>query len=63
MKTNERCWTIFIWLGLFIGSAIGSYVPEMWGESIFSISSILCGMVGAVVGLCWGFKMSDWMDM
>jgi dipeptide/tripeptide permease len=51
----------FIWIGVFIGSTIGSLIPGLWGDGVFSYSSVLLRGVGALVGL-WigliGFKMS-----
>lgn len=43
----------FIFLGMFIGSTVGSYVPALWGGSAFSGASILLGTAGAILGL-WG---------
>jgi len=48
----------FIWIGLFLGSAIGGYVPVLWGGSIFSFSSILLSAVGAIFGIILGLKVS-----
>ena len=60
---DEKISAIFIWLGLFIGSAIGSYIPCLWGESIFSLSSLIGGIIGSVVGIWIGFKLSQWLDL
>jgi uncharacterized membrane protein YeaQ/YmgE (transglycosylase-associated protein family) len=46
------------WLAIFIGSAIGGFIPELWGASVFSYSSVLLSGVGAFIGLWIGFKMS-----
>lgn len=48
----------FIWLGVLVGSTIGSLIPELWGGDTFSYSSVLLSGVGALVGLWIGFKMS-----
>lgn len=48
-----------IWLGFFIGSLVGSYVPALWGAGVFSFSSILCGAVGGLVGVWAGFKIGE----
>jgi dipeptide/tripeptide permease len=47
-----------IWIGVFIGSTIGSLIPGLWGDDMFSYSSVLLGGIGALVGLWIGFKMS-----
>lgn len=48
-----------IWIGLFVGSTVGSYVPGLWGAEIFSVSSVLCGMAGGIVGVWLGFRMGE----
>ncbi len=48
-----------IWIGLFIGSTVGSYIPEFWGAGIFSVSSVLGGMIGGIVGVWLGFRMGE----
>ena len=46
-----------IWLGLFVGSAIGSYIPKLWGDGLFSFASLVLGAVGAFVGIWFGYKI------
>ena len=48
-----------IWIGLFVGSTIGSYIPELWGAGLFSFSSIVGSAVGGVLGVWLGFKLGD----
>jgi len=40
----------------FLGSVTGSYIPALWGGSLFSMSSILFGGMGGFVGLWLGYK-------
>jgi hypothetical protein len=47
-----------ITLLMFVGGAIGGYVPLLWGAGYFSLTSILFNAVGAVVGIYVGFKLS-----
>jgi uncharacterized membrane protein YeaQ/YmgE (transglycosylase-associated protein family) len=47
-----------IWLGILIGSTIGSFIPELWGADMISYSSLLLSGVGAFAGLWVGYKMS-----
>lgn len=47
-----------IWLGMTIGTFIGGYLPVMWGGSTFSITSILLGAVGGVLGIIAGYKVT-----
>jgi len=61
-QDREMYWTIFIWIGLFVGSALGSYVPNLWGESLFSLSSICFATVGGLLGISVGYNFSRWMD-
>ena len=58
---NERCWTVFIWVGLILGSILGGYIPTLWGESLFSLYSILFSAIGSLVGIAIGFKFSTWL--
>jgi hypothetical protein len=49
-----------VYLGLFIGSTIGGSVPMLWGDGVFSMSSVLRGGAGGIVGIWLGFKLSQW---
>jgi hypothetical protein len=42
-------------LGLFVGG----YIPEVWGASSFSLSSILFGVLGGVAGVWPGVRLSE----
>jgi hypothetical protein len=48
-----------IWLGILIGSTIGGMIPSLWGDGIFSYSSVLLSGAGAFVGLWVGYKLSS----
>jgi hypothetical protein len=50
----------FIWVGMFVGSTIGAYIPELWGAGMFSFSSVLLTAIGGFVGIWAGFKVSRW---
>ncbi len=47
-----------VWIGMFVGSTIGSLVPNMWGASVFSLSSLLFGAAGGILGIYIAFKMT-----
>jgi hypothetical protein len=47
------------WLGMGVGSTIGSYLPVLWGGGLFSLSSVLFGVIGAIAGIWLGFKLSQ----
>lgn len=48
-----------IYLGMIVGSAIGSYVPVLWGDSLLSFSSIILTAVGGFLGIWFGLKISQ----
>lgn len=48
-----------VWIGMAIGSGVGSYVPMLWGADMFSFSSVILGAVGAILGIYLGFKLSQ----
>lgn len=43
------------------GSFAGSYIPLLWGDSAFSVSSILFSVVGSIFGVWAGFKVAEWL--
>ena len=47
-----------IWIGIFIGSTIGGFIPELWGDDMLSYSGVLLSGVGAFVGLWLGARAS-----
>ena len=48
-----------IGLCMMVFGTIGSFVPEVWGASSFSLSSVLFGGVGAVAGVFVGVRLSS----
>jgi hypothetical protein len=48
-----------IWIFMGVGSAVGSYLPLIWGSSAFSFSSIILGAVGGIAGIWLGFKLGS----
>lgn len=49
-----------IWLGMFVGSTAGSFVPTFWGADMLSMSSIIWSAVGGFLGVWLGFKLSHY---
>jgi len=47
----------WVWLGLFVGSTIGSFLPALWGESLLSVSGMIGSAVGGFVGIWAGYKL------
>ncbi|MFZ2621407.1 MAG: hypothetical protein WAX85_03335 [Minisyncoccia bacterium] len=45
-----------IWLGLFLGSTIGGFIPSLWDSSLFSMSGVLGSAIGGFLGIWFGFK-------
>lgn len=48
-----------IWIFMAIGSVVGGYIPTLWGEGMFSFSSIFLTAVGGIIGIYLGFKLSQ----
>ncbi len=48
-----------IWIGMTIGSAIGGYLPLLWGGSLFSFTSIILTAVGGIAGIWTGYRLSN----
>lgn len=48
-----------VWLGIFVGSTIGGFVPALWGASMFSMSGIIFSGIGAFVGIYLGWKLGE----
>ena len=49
----------FIWIGFFIGSTVGSLLPELWGAGLFSWSSLLFSTLGSIIGIYVGYKIGQ----
>lgn len=47
-----------IWFGMIVGSTIGGFVPMIWGDNYFSITSVIFTAVGGFSGIYLGFKLS-----
>ena len=54
---------MLITTGMIVGSFAGSYLPVLWGGSVFSVSSILWGGVGGLLGIWAGFKVASRLDV
>lgn len=46
-----------IWIGLFVGSSIGSFIPMLWGAGFFSLSSTLLSALGGFAGIWAGYQL------
>jgi uncharacterized membrane protein YeaQ/YmgE (transglycosylase-associated protein family) len=47
-----------IYWGMFIGSAIGGYVPTWFGAGWLSFGSIITGMIGGIIGIYLVYKFT-----
>ena len=44
---------------MFAGSTIGGALPALWGDNMFSISSIFLSTIGGMAGIYAGHKLSQ----
>ena len=49
----------FVWIGLTVGSMIGSYIPVLWGDNPFSLSAIIFSGIGGAIGLWLGYRVDQ----
>lgn len=53
-----------VWGGMFVGSAIGGFLPTLWGDnSFFSFSGVVLTAVGGMAGIYIGFKLGRMMGL
>ena len=48
-----------IWLGLFVGSTVGGFIPSIWDSSMVSMSGILGSAIGGILGIWLGLRISE----
>jgi hypothetical protein len=48
-----------VWIGVFVGSTLGSLVPTLWGAGFLSFSSVIFTAAGGFLGLWLGYKLSE----
>ncbi len=46
-----------IWIGLFVGSTAGGYLPALWGSGPFSMAGVIFSAVGGVFGIWLGYQL------
>lgn len=66
LSSNRRvCWEALlskkalIWVGLTVGSAIGGYLPALWGGDLISFSSVVFSAAGGIVGIWLGYRFGE----
>lgn len=45
--------------GMIFGSYAGSYLPALWGGSVFSMTSIAFSGLGGIVGIWAGYRLAQ----
>lgn len=50
---------LLVWLGVFIGSMVGGYIPTLWGADSFSLSTIIGSVIGGLIGIWAAYKASQ----
>jgi hypothetical protein len=53
----------FIWGGMFAGSAVGSLLPLLWGDSALSLSSVILSGVGGIGGIWGGYVLAKYIGI
>ena len=48
-----------IWLGLFLGSTIGGFIPSLWDSGIFSMAGVIGSAVGGFLGIWAGYRLGE----
>lgn len=47
---------------VLIFSTIGSYVPVLWHAGFLSMSSLIGGVIGTIIGIWAALKVNDYVD-
>jgi hypothetical protein len=47
-----------ITLLMFVGGAVGGYVPALWGDDGFTMSAVLFSGIGAMLGVWIGWRIT-----
>jgi hypothetical protein len=48
-----------IWIGMTVGSAVGGYLPALWGGDFISFSGLFLSTVGGFVGIWLGYRYGE----
>jgi hypothetical protein len=48
-----------IWMGAFVGSTVGGFLPSLWHASFLSFSGLACSTIGGLVGIWAGWKLGQ----
>ncbi len=50
---------LLVWIGIFIGSTIGGYVPMLWGAELLSVSGVIGSVIGGLLGIYAAYKFNQ----
>ncbi|HZS09715.1 MAG TPA: hypothetical protein VFD58_33115 [Blastocatellia bacterium] len=50
---------LLVWIGVFIGSTVGGYIPTLWGAELLSFSGVLGSVIGGLLGIWGAYKLSQ----
>lgn len=53
---------VFIYIFVFIGGALGGYIPTLWGSNAFGLASIIGSVIGGFLGIWVGYKLSRMIE-
>ena len=48
-----------VWIGLFIGSSVGGFLPSLWDSSLISMAGIFGSAIGGIIGIWAGWKLGE----
>jgi hypothetical protein len=48
-----------IWIGMFVGSAIGGYLPVLWGGDLLSFAGLILSTLGGIGGIWLGYRLGE----
>jgi hypothetical protein len=48
-----------VWIGMTVGSAVGGYLPVLWGGDLLSFSSLILSGVGGILGIWLGDRFRE----
>jgi hypothetical protein len=49
----------YYYLGVFIGSTIGGFIPMLWGADLYSFSPILFSGIGGIIGIVVVYQLNN----
>jgi hypothetical protein len=53
---------VLIYGSVLVFSTIGGYIPALWHAGFFSISGILGGIIGTIIGIWVALKLNNYVD-